>query len=382
MPKIAIFRDFREEYWPSMDLVADMLFKHASTAAPHWKSFDVTPRFQNVAGRFRKAIQPGRLHNVNRLWNRMVRLPRAAREMRANYDVFHVADHSYAHLIHSLPAERSGVYCHDLDTFRSVLTPELERRPWWFRSMTSRILGGLRKAAVVFHSTSAVSSDLIRLKLVAPERLRHAPYGVAREFFEPSEAECPAIIRSLANTPFLLHVGSCIPRKRVDRLISVFEQLKTTWPQLILVKVGDQWPVAEANRLRSTGLERSVIHLGKLASGELAATYHRAAALLVTSEAEGFGLPVIEAMASGTPVVASKLPAICEAGGPEAAYVHPEDLNEWYAATCRVLSERTDEALRRRRRDWAAQYSWQNHTRTILSAYDECLEGSNTIGLP
>src|SRR5205823_211201 len=94
---------------------------------------------------------------------------------------YHVADHSYAHLARALPAGRTGVYCHDVDAFRSLFDPR-ERRPAWFRALARHVLSGLQKAAVVFHSTLCVRAELERHGLVDPARLVHAPYGVAPEF--------------------------------------------------------------------------------------------------------------------------------------------------------------------------------------------------------
>src|SRR5260370_11326180 len=94
--------------------------------------------------------------NMDRLLNRHWYYPRHLRNRTREFDVFHVCDHSYAQLIHALPPQRAGVYCHDLDTFRCLFEPQQEPRPAWFRWMALRVLRGLQKAAVVFYSTAAV----------------------------------------------------------------------------------------------------------------------------------------------------------------------------------------------------------------------------------
>ena len=72
--------------------------------------------------------------NADRLLNRFVHFPRYARRAVPRFGLFHVADHTYAQLVHALPAGRTGVYCHDLDAFRCLLDPAADPRPRWFRA--------------------------------------------------------------------------------------------------------------------------------------------------------------------------------------------------------------------------------------------------------
>ena len=194
-----------------MDLCADMLLHevrrdaHGPVAAervcpPFRRRFGCVPWF----GRRRAAFNADRL--LNRFWDYPRRLRRCARD----FDLFHVCDHSYAHLVHALPAGRVGVYCHDLDAFRCLLEPSRELRPAWFRSLARRILNGLQKAAVVFHSTQEVRRQIATLGLLDPARLVYAPYGVSPEYFL-SEDDTP-LPTDLRGCPYLLHVGSCIPQ--------------------------------------------------------------------------------------------------------------------------------------------------------------------------
>src|SRR5206468_182206 len=120
------------------------------------------------------------------------------------------------------PAARTGVYCHDLDAFRCLLTPAVEPRPRWRKALARRILHGLQRAAVVFYSTAAVRRAMEQFGLVDPQRLVWAPYGVAPEYTaETPEGHAAVSVPGLEGAPFLLHVGSCIPRKRMDVLFDV-----------------------------------------------------------------------------------------------------------------------------------------------------------------
>src|SRR5262249_14392303 len=144
---------------------------------------------------------------IDRLWSypQMLR-----REYGDSAGLFHIVDHSYSQMIHALPAGRCGVCCHDLDTFRCILQPAIEPRPWWFRQMVSHILAGFQQATVVFYSTNVVRTAIEQYRLIEPARLVQAPMGVCEEF---TPAAHPPTNDAAA---FILHVGSCVPRKRID----------------------------------------------------------------------------------------------------------------------------------------------------------------------
>ena len=128
--RLAVICDLVEEDWPSMALVAEMLLEQLGTVAPH--ELDAVRVCPPLVRRFtRPAALANERHafNADRLVNRLWDYPRVVRRERKGFDLFHVCDHSYAHLVHSLPRGRTGVFCHDLDTFRSILEPDVERRP-------------------------------------------------------------------------------------------------------------------------------------------------------------------------------------------------------------------------------------------------------------
>ena len=171
--------------------------------------------------------------NADRLLNRLWHYPRWLRGRTADFDLFHVCDHSYAQLVHVLPTGRTGVFCHDLDAFRCLLEPAREPRPFWFRAVARTILRGLQQAAVVFHSTLDVRERILRHGLIDPGRLVHAPYGISPEFTPcRSEVDEKAPFPTPTGRPFLLHVGSCIPRKRIDVLLDVFASVRRQFPGL------------------------------------------------------------------------------------------------------------------------------------------------------
>jgi glycosyltransferase involved in cell wall biosynthesis len=108
----------------------------------------------------------------------------------------------------------------------------------------------------------------------------------------------------------------------------------------------------------------------------LAAVYRRGALLLLPSEREGFGFPVLEAMACGTPVIASDIPALRESGGEAATYCPVADVAEWAAAMTRLLRERRDEPERWSARSargiaQAGKFTWAESARRFVALYQE-----------
>jgi glycosyltransferase involved in cell wall biosynthesis len=357
--RLAVARDYRAEGWPSMDLCADQLLAHLP---PSVAAEDVAPAFRRAFGRLPLLRRAG--FNADRLLNRHVLLPRAVNRAARRADFLHVVDHTYAHLVSAVPPGRAGVYCHDLDAFRCLLEPDAEPRPWWFRRLARRTLDGLKRAAVVFHNSAETGERLRALGLVDPVRLVHAPLGVAPEFTpDAAPVELPFSVES----PFLLHVGSNIPRKRLDVLLDVFAEVRRRGSELRLIQVGGPWPPRLAEQLARLGAGPFVTQVKGLSRGQLAELYRRAAAVLVTSETEGFGLPVIEALACGTPIVASDIPTLREAGGSAATYCPVGDVPAWADAVARALADA--HVARDLRLSQAAKFSWREHARVITEAY-------------
>lgn len=344
-----------------MDLCADQLLAHFPNAIA---AEEIAPPFRRVISRLPFAHRVG--HNTDRVLNRHILLPRTVRRATGHVDFVHVVDHSYAHVALVCPAGRVGVYCHDLDAFRSLLDTRGEPRPWWFRRLARRTFDGLKRAAVVFHSTAAVGRQLREQARIPEDRLVHAPYGVAPEYSaQPQHVEVPVAV----DVPFLLHVGGNIPRKRLDVLLGVFAAIRARNSKLHLVQVGGPWPSDRVQQIARLGIGRYVSQVRGLTRDQLAELYRRAAAVLVPSESEGFGLPVIEALACGAIVVASDIPVLREVGGDAVIHCPVGEVGAWVEAVERVVFDASSAPPLPERLACAARYSWVAHARTIADAY-------------
>ena len=376
--RVAVCADFAEERWPSMDRIAASLV--GSLRAHHAATIDVAsivPRFTRRATR----LSSGRAaFTADRILNRMWDYPRYVDGIGGAYDIYHVIDHSYGQLVHRLPAERTVVTCHDLDTFRSLLHPEGERRSPAFKAMMRRVLAGLQRAARVLSVTSAIRDELIARSLVPADRVVVVPNGVGAPFVDrpdpDADARAAGLVGSRPGAVELLHVGSTIPRKRIDLLLAVCGALRREVPELHLVRVGGPFTAEQRGLAREAGLEDRMSVLEFLDDRTLAAVYRRASLVVQPSDREGFGLPLIEAMACGTPVAASDLPVLREVGGPAVEYCPPGMIERWTECLLALLRERREQpelwmARRQAGLARAARFSWPHSAARVAEVYAE-----------
>jgi glycosyltransferase involved in cell wall biosynthesis len=378
--RVAIVSDFLEERWPSMDLTAGMLVRHLGGGAfPGIEAVQLRPtlvrrltRVPGLRGRFQADIRD---RVLNRFWD----YPRWLHRVRDDFDVFHIVDHSYAHLVHVLPADKTVVTCHDTDAFLPLVEP-VRTASGLPKALARRIRTGLQKAARVACVSSVTREELRRYRLLPMDRMVVVHNGVDPACSPLADEGADRAIERLigapeAGTVDLLHVGSTIPRKRVDLLLRIVAAVKERQSRIRLLKAGGCFNDQQRDLLRSLGLEADVVALPFLESAELAALYRRAALVLVTSESEGFGLPVIEAMACGTPVVATDLPVLREVGGDAAVYAALGDVDGWRQAVLELLEERTASRLpdvgRRRRLEQASRFRWDRHAAAMAAIYRE-----------
>jgi glycosyltransferase involved in cell wall biosynthesis len=242
--------------------------------------------------------------------------------------------------------------------------------------MTQRILDGLQKAAVVFYTTQHIRSQIEAYGLVDSTRLVQAPLGIAPEFtYQSDDSIPPGIAAAIPSSPYLLHVGSCIPRKRIDVLLNIIAGVRAHKQDFPLVKVGGEFTREQRDQIRHLGLDGAIVHITNVSRNDLAALYRRSTATLVTSDREGFGLPVIEALACGSIVIANDLPPLREAGGPAAIYIPITDVDEWIRRTLAVIDAPDTASSIDMRLAQARQFSWELHAKVILDAYQRLAKG-------
>ena len=264
------------------------------------------------------------------------------------------------------------VMVHDL---RPISHPELSLQGLYFRLWVPPLLRACRHVLTNSHYTAA---QIQRCTGLAAERISVIPLGYDSQAFRPApqphQTSAAAAAGAAAAGPYLLHVGQSYPHKNLHRLIQAFSQLAPRYPQLRLVLAGKPHP-SESPRLRrlvaELGLGRRVEFRAYVPFAELPDLYRGALALVYPSLWEGFGLPVLEAMACGTPVLTSLGSGTEEVAGDAALLVKPTDTGAIAEALEALVGQpllRAD--LGRRGLVRAAGFSWRRTgeaTRELLA---------------
>jgi glycosyltransferase involved in cell wall biosynthesis len=386
--RVGVVCDYPEEGWPSMDLVGEMILTHlAAGHAAEVAPTRVCPPYRHRLAR----LSPQRGRNPDRALNRFWDYPRYLSQLArsGDFDLFHIVDHSYAQLAHALPPGRAVATCHDLVVFHCLLDPAGEPRPRWFRAMAERTLSGLQKAAAVVCDSGPVRDELLAHGLIAKDRLHVVPLAVRPECSpdpnESADAEAARLLGpSHADAPELLHVGSNVPRKRVDVLLEVFAAVRREIAGARLIKVGGALEGDLARQARDLGITDAITIAPFLTPDVLGAVYRRAALALQPSDLEGFGLPVVEALACGAPVLASDIPVLREVGGEAASYAPVGDVSAWSRTAVKLLHERRDDpgswsARRASALAHAAVFRWTAHAARLVEIYREVLDSNGSV---
>lgn len=234
-----------------------------------------------------------------------------------------------------------------------------------------------RRADLVLTGSQAAADELVEHTPIERSRIRVIPYGVDHDRATPGEVDATLHKFGLAGTPFVLWVGTIEPRKNVGTLVAAFAELaRATRLPHHLVLAGPQGWLSEdligpADQ-RSLGDRLRIV--GRVTDAELRALYAAADAFALPSRHEGFGIPTLEAMAQGTAVVCSDIPALREVSGGAARLVPAMSVGDWTLALSEVLA---DEGERKRLgaegRARAEQFSWERTARETRQAYRELI---------
>ncbi len=233
---------------------------------------------------------------------------------------------------------------------------------------------GLRHCVHFLAVSDFSRREIIRLLNVPPERVTRTYNGIRAHLSPLPRAEVERVLRKLRlPRRYLLYLGTVEPRKNLLMLLRAYcslpAALRADWPLLLVGAWG--WNAGEvANYLHEEARHRGVIHLGYVKDKHLAAIYNGARALVYPSWYEGFGLPPLEMMACGGPVLASTAGALAETVGTRAHLIDPGDFDGWREAMTRVLVD--DDwwaALRTGVAAVAAPFTWERCAAETVRVY-------------
>lgn len=307
-----------------------------------------------------------------RLWYRL-RLPLPVQWLTGRLDLFHSPDFVLPPVSGRIP---TLLTVHDLSfihypgTFPQKLVTYLNQV----------VPRSIKRAAHVLADSQATKDDLLGIWQVAPEKITVLYSGVSSTFQPVTDASKLAAVRekyNLGEAPYTLSVGTIQPRKNYQMLIRAFAPVAANWPHNLVIAGGKGWlyqdMMAEAARQR---LENRVRFLGFVDDADLPALYSAATLFVFPSLYEGFGLPLLEAMACGVPVITSNTSSLPEvagklAGGQEpAVLLSPHEQGAWTEAINQLLADSGRRAqLVAAGFQQVRRFTWARAARRLLEIY-------------
>lgn len=201
-----------------------------------------------------------------------------------------------------------------------------------------------RNASKVIAISESTRQDIIRYYKIHPQKVEVLYQACLPLFYKEPLQIAPGLLKQKYGIPgdYLLYVGSVIPRKNLKTIITAMDILpRELRIPLVIIGNGKKYKLEIQEQIARLGLEETVIWVGNMHDNlHLQHTYIGAKALIYPSVYEGFGLPVVEAMLSGTPVITSRVSSLPEAGGPAALYLeNPLDATELAALISKILTD-------------------------------------------
>lgn len=318
----------------------------------HWRSTQLSPRW------------------LARLWHRM-HVPVPVEFFTGPLGLYHATDFV-------LPPTRPGthtiVQVHDLSFVRvaEAAAPNLKRY------LDRVVPASVNRADHVLADSQATKDDLTELYNVSSDKVT-VLYGGVDDHFHHASVENQQAVRNrykLGNVPYILSVGTVQPRKNYGRLIQALANLRQSGHDIHLVIAGGRGWLEDPiyAMIAETGMEAYVHFIGFADEADLPALYSGAACFAFPSLYEGFGLPVLESMACGTPVVTSNISSLPEVAGNAALMVDPLDVDAITDALGRVIADSQLAAtLVQRGNEQATHFTWQSAAENLRQIYSQMI---------
>ena len=361
---ITLFRNYGEDKRWSMEVYADGLVKAMRTYCPgrcHFHEFIPTLPKGLIAG----------------LWGmrcaRYGSYPLQAR--RHSGQINHIVDPGYGHLLYILDPRRTVVTVHDLICLlawkRKIPDYPRRKRPW----LNLFSFKALRRAQYLIADSESTRRDLVEVLAIPDDRIRVIYPGIDRKFrpYDPSEKEAAGAALGLTdgNAKRILVTGAQF-YKNHGIALRACAQLRTMYGgPLQLLRLGPPTPEFKA-AVRDYGLEDITSYLVGVPGDQMPGLYNRVDILLFPSLYEGFGWPPLEAMACGTPVVASNAASLPEVIGESGLMCPPHDYGGLAQAMYTLLTENDLRlAVIARGLIQASRFSWEKMAQQTLALYEE-----------
>lgn len=229
-----------------------------------------------------------------------------------------------------------------------------------------------KRADRIITDSQNTKNDLLRFFNVSSNKISVVPLGVGEEFKEKPKEEISYLYDKFSiphDKKILLYVGNLLPHKNLSRLLEAFSKMKGK-EDCRLVLVGKAFDGRSKSTDESNlGIDQLTIHTGIVDQEDLVNLYNLADLFVLPSLYEGFGLPVLEALACGTPVACSKTSSLPEVGGSVVNYFDPISIDDMATVLFESLNKET--SSKESIRDWIQQFSWEKTSKQILNIAQE-----------
>lgn len=305
-----------------------------------------------------------------RLWYRL-QLPLPIQWFTGELDLFHSPDFVLPPVRGSIPTlltVHDLSFVHHPETFTPKLVNYLNRV----------VPASIQRATHILADSQSTKRDLIQLWQIPEQKITVLYSGVSPHFQPITENKYIRALRSkynLGDQPYLLSVGTVQPRKNYQMLIRAFQPIAQKWHHNLVIAGSKGWLSDQIwAEVAAQGLEERVKLIGFVTDAEMPALYTAASLFLFPSLYEGFGFPLLEAMACGVPIITANSSSLPEVAGEATLQLSPHDQQSWTTSIHQLLQDKA------RRTKMVAdgfrqvrQFSWQKAARQLLALYQTIL---------
>ena len=285
-----------------------------------------------------------------------------------NGNVKHIVYQNLAYLLNLVDLEKTIVTCHDLIPW----VYEKDRSPFWKAN-----INGLKKADRIITVSSFSKNEIINHLKYPADKIHVIPNAVDHSIYYKNPDKTILNRLNIArDDPIILYVGSEEPRQNVDKLIKAFAKLKNKIPNAKIIKIGDSNLLGTREKLfkliNELNLQKDVIFAGSVPEKELPQWYNAADLLVYPCDYAGFGLPPLEAMACGTPVITSNTTSLPEVVGDAGIMIDPADINKLSQEIYSVLTDKDlQKDMSKKGLKRASRFNWDKSASETLEIYEK-----------
>jgi glycosyltransferase involved in cell wall biosynthesis len=277
------------------------------------------------------------------------------------YSVYHLTNQFLANTI--CKEKPFVITCHDL-----IMIKE-KSSPWLTRYLQNNALPKMRDARWIIANSEYTKEEIKKTFGLPGENITTIYYGLDHGLFRPlNKTVCRKKLGLPAGKTILLTVGSPEPRKNFARVIEAFVAVKKSLDNSVILKVGDIMP-ENRHLINKMGIEKDIIHMKTVKKQDMGLIYGASDVLVFPSFYEGFGLPPLEAMACGIPVVTSDCTSLPEVAGKAGLIVDPHDPEDIAINTLKALDDNSRKKITRAGLQQAKKFTWQRAARETMDVY-------------